>query len=401
VERRFSVKIVQPRGARGWSVLATRGTGDHRRRRRYGRNAGVIDQASAWEAASRIRRSLEAGHWWEPNVNGALRAGDVTLTDAAQRFIDSLALRGKRPGTLRNYTAHLFHFGSWMRDEVGGSRTIEAFVALYAMHGDDALFEYVAHMRREKPGGLELTAGTAKGYSATAARWWTWCARKWRQVVPPAPEVFVPVVRERTLAPTWAQMDEVILATAKRDGKRLANERLRRTLWLCRCIGLRVSQSLRLRWSDFDFDAATVEIRPELGKTAAERTGRLIPVSRVLLNEMAGWGVREGEIVGWKYCNYVMLHDVLEDIDLPRELWERRSSHMFRKGFTTGLKSLGADSWAVERLTGHAVARGESAVTASYVDDRQLVDVLRKAVDLVPPVGGDALAAARAQRAAR
>ena len=50
-----------------------------------------------------------------------------------------------------------------------------------------------------------------------------------------------------------------------------------------RSTGLRVGQVLRLEWQDFDLDALRQHVRPELGKSRAEKAGRYIPAAPTLL----------------------------------------------------------------------------------------------------------------------
>jgi integrase len=68
---------------------------------------------------------------------------------------------------------------------------------------------------------------------------------------------------------------------------------------LLRFTGLRVDeQVMKLRWSDVDLERAELTIRGELGKSAAEREGRIVPISPHLVEILSGWGVREGYLVG-------------------------------------------------------------------------------------------------------
>ncbi len=46
---------------------------------------------------------------------------------------------------------------------------------------------------------------------------------------------------------------------------------------------------MQLRWDDLDLAEAVLEIRRELGKTQQERRGRRVPISRHLVDELAGW----------------------------------------------------------------------------------------------------------------
>lgn len=76
-----------------------------------------------------------------------------------------------------------------------------------------------------------------------------------------------------TVTPTWSQMDACI-SEAKTEWHR-------RTLVVMRYTGLRINQVLGLLWSDLDLSRQMVTIRPELGKTRAEKTGRTQQSARI------------------------------------------------------------------------------------------------------------------------
>jgi len=176
----------------------------------------------------------------------------------------------------------------------------------------------------------------------------------------------------RTIAPTWDEMDRVIAAAGL--------EPLRRVLLLQRCTGLRVGQVLRLDWQDFDLDAQRLHVRPELGKSRAEKAGRYVPVAPALLPVLEAWGpVPEGSLVGKSYVRNADVALAWRSAAVDPRKWQRRSTHAFRKGFVTGLRKAGADPDAVEFLVGHTLG-----LAGVYTDPDALP--LLEAVKLVPEV---------------
>lgn len=375
----WTVSIVEPSGGRGWSVIARWGA----KKRRYGKRAGVRDEASAWGAKLAIEDGFRRGYWWEPEPRREARLSSVPSIELMMNtYLEVRALRGARDGTIRALMSALNKFSVWLI-AASGREDAEALQVIYEDHGEDALFAYAGWAGRSKDdGGGGLTPGSVLQYGTRARQFWEWAARRWRSVVPPAPEFSMDVPKEEVVAPTWAQMDQLVTTAWA-----VSPYWVGRLYTIARFTGLRSGQIARLRWDDFNFDAATLRVRPELGKSRQERAGRTVPVSRHLLQEMSGWGLREGLFITTK-VTHAVLHRCCRKAGLPKELWENRPAHLMRRGFLTGLVLLGADVWAVERLLGHAVASGESAVAAAYLDRDQLVERMRPAVDLVPPIGG-------------
>lgn len=375
----WTVSIVEPKGGRGWSVIARWGT----TKRRYGKRAGVRDEASAWGAKLAIEDAFRRGYWWEPEPRREARLSSIpSLELMMNTYLEVRAIRGGKDRTIRMLMASLNKFSIWVID-TAGREDAEALRILDEEFGEDALYAYAGWAGRDKDeGGGGLAPSSVSQYGTRARQFWEWAARRWRTVVPPAPEFAMEMPREEVVAPTWEQMDQLV-ATAWAKSPRWVGQ----LYTIARFTGLRSGQIARLRWSDFDFEAATLRIRPELGKSRQERAGRTVPVSQHLLTEMAGWGVREGRILAGE-VRHSTLRSCCRKAGLPDELWAGRPAHLMRRGFFTGLVMLGADVWAAERLLGHAVATGESAVAASYLDRDQLIQRLRPAVDLVPPLGG-------------
>jgi integrase len=180
-----------------------------------------------------------------------------------------------------------------------------------------------------------------------------------------------------TVAPTWAEMDAAISA---------ASAWQRQLLIVLRFTGLRVQQAMQLLWNDVDLERATLRVRPELGKSQQEQSGRVIPISQHLVSVLASWGRREGPIIP-SSRKIGPRHREARARDAQRawiragvrEEAFRQPHHAFRKGLISGLKRAGADADAVEYLVGHSLG-----LRGVYTDPDALP--LREAVALIPPL---------------
>jgi len=221
--------------------------------------------------------------------------------------------------------------------------------------------------------------------------WWRWLADtdEWAKLVPRPKRIELPATlpTPAAVAPTWEEMDKAVEAAE--------GALYRRLLMLLRYTGLRRSQALKLRWEDFDLDAAMLTIRPALGKTRQERAGRRIPISKHLVAEMAGWGVREDLIVPLKRVQHDIVQDIWRRSGARPAIWQEREedgrrvlghpTHAFRKGIESGLLALGGNVLAVEYLIGHQLP----GTMGSYTDPEFALP-LEETVALIPKVGAPA-----------
>ena len=155
--------------------------------------------------------------------------------------------------------------------------------------------------------------------------------------------------KARTRAVTWHQLDAVI---AQSHGRH------RKLLVLMRYTGRRVNQAMQLLWSDVDMKRAILHLRPELGKSTAEKVGREIPMSPHLVAELAMWGTRSGYLapIGDKTSRKPRGRDVWrfwERAGIDPMYWRGRPHHAFRKALISCLKAQGIDPEAIEYYVGH------------------------------------------------
>lgn len=331
-------------------------------------------------AADAHKREVEdcvaAGRRWQPPDAG--KASHVDEMTAA--YIRDRA-RLLAPNTLAKHATILDLWRRWLPGATSGMRG-ETILSREML---GRFYDYL----RSTPSrlGKPRTDRTCQAYVLTVSEFWQWAADheefrgvpRWRAI-----ELRQPTLPPRAPAPTWAQMDAVIVEL----------ERSTRRAWLgrlavvMRCTGLRVHQAASLTWGDFDLsgEIALLTIRGELGKTDAERRGRTVPVSQVLVDELRTWSHPQlGRVVGGPTGRSQgrrerVFGDAWEATGAPAAIWTGRPEHSFRRGFQTGLIGGGADPFAVEVLLGHLLP----GQLDTYTDPRAWK--LRQAVDLVPPI---------------
>lgn len=341
--------------------------------REGGRNRAKRCRTAA--AANIIKRRIEHGEdIGEPYDPDRRIAQSIPAPDLVEDVFDGyLAERrtSTRPNTYRNDEASLACFTYWLQDregrKAGFPSTLLTRTLLTAFYAD------------QQASGLHVSTCNARVQAVQ--RCWAWAAdcdefedfilRPRKILLAPPPDLLVP-------APTWEEMDACVLASSSW---------YRQALVLLRYTGLRRQQVMGLRWEDIDMEDASLHVRGELGKSRNERRGRRIPISHHLVEELAGWGLREGWVVETHQAPGPYYRQLRHQ--RIRQFWEltparpqayRQPTHCFRKGMTSGLKALGADTEAVEHLLGHKPAGSRSP----YMDPNHLP--LRQAVGLIPRI---------------
>ena len=332
------------------------------------------DKKTAQRVKQEIERALAEGRDWEPEgVRGA-----PALEEVLMAYIESM-VRAKAPSSVRKYAGNLDLVLRWLRQRYGDGE-----IPLRVLN-KKLLEDLYDDLLRDGLHGRPRGVSTVVKIVAVFERAWAWAYNEdeYSRWVPPPKWMEMPEEpQDPVVAPTWAEMDACVAA---------ARGWVRQLAILLRFLGVRVAQAMWLRWDDFDFEAATLRIRGELGKSRHERRGRIIPVSRHLVDEMRGWK-RHGEFV----VHYPGKQDgpqgreargrdmrrAWKRAEIREEVWRQRPNHSFRKGFKSQLTGAGAPWEAVEHLLGHQV--GDNT-TARYLDPKALR--LRDAVDLIPPLG--------------
>lgn len=332
-------------------------------------------------AAAQLQREIETelalGRDWQPEEPPRRHPA---LADLAEQFLrHHVAELDPRTLNVRTYQLDV-----WLR----WAESVGAVDASSLTRGH--LVAYLAWLQ-EPTGrhGRPRSRSTALRYTRAVELLWTWAddwqgeVASWSGLVPRAREVAKgmrrPAERYRS-APSWEEMGLAVLACPEGWIRDLAYG-----LYLT---GLRVQQVLSLRRDDVDLERGLLTVRAELGKTRQEQTGRVVPVSPLLV----AW-VRELELQpdGWLIaCGRARrvarprdLSRAWERAEVRAEVWEGRPHHAFRAGWLTGLRRLGAELDVLEVLLGHA----PTPTARAYLDPEQALP-LRSAVQLVPPIPG-------------
>ena len=222
----------------------------------------------------------------------------VTLNKVLDAYLEHRALR-LRPTTLRRYRENVELFrrflGGWFR---GRASTPEVL-------SRPLLESYYAWLLKAENGlhGRARTADTARKIAEVAQLAWKWAdeSERWPDIIPrPRTIEMVRALPRPVSAPSWGEMDACVAAC---EGW------IRCLAVMLRSTGLRVGETMQLRWSDANLDSGRLTIRPEVDKSGR---GRVIPLAPFLLGEMQGWGRREGYIVPE---NTLLHHEVPVDAD--------------------------------------------------------------------------------------
>lgn len=216
------------------------------------------------------------------------------------------------------------------------------------------------------------------------SRFWEWCADhdQHGDYTPRPRKIAMPArVAEETIAPTYAEADAVVaLAREKAPGYPRRGHTYRFVV-LLRALGLRSKQTLALEWRDLDARAKTLRIRPELGKSPSERSGRVLPIPSWLATELATWERSAATLVGGKTgssassaTRILWRAARVGGSPVRPEVYDRRPDHAFRKLLRTELIRAGAHPEAVEYWFGRS-----TGTRGAYTDPRahDLVQIAR------------------------
>lgn len=340
-------------------------------------------------AARQLLRAVQlcedTGRIWQPES----RAATPSLRGIAIKWMAAIDRRLSRR-TVDTRQQQVDPFLDWYEEREGAGAGPE--------HLSRALIEaYWDHVRTPATGRYihRRTETTARKHIETLHLFWEWAydREEYEGIVPRCRKMELPrkpATRPRP-APSWAEMDMAISAAT---GWR------RCLLVVMRCTGLRVQQAMGLRWADVE--GARLTIDGELGKSAQESRGRVVPIAPALLAEWARPAIAEWADDAWIVpCPHdhrlVRSRDVAliwTRTEARRAAWEGRPDHCFRAGYQTGLRALGVKREATEYLVGHALP----GLDASYIDPEQALH-LTAAVSLVPAFAMAEPAASQLRRA--
>lgn len=227
--------------------------------------------------------------------------------------------------------------------------------------------------------------------------WW-YDHDDWGKLVPPPRKLrdLPRAPRTPTKAPTWAEMDAVIAQLGSPDVE--SRGRLQRDVTyhvlvaaIERCTGLRVSQVERLRVGDVDHADAVLTFRGELGKSHAERAGRLIPLAPPLMPVLRalceGRAADEtlvparGDVA--RQNRRERVKEAWKKTEAAAQIFGGRPNHAFRKGFVSGLARAGVDREVRQFLVSQS-----TGLSGIYTDPESLP--LRDAVAKVPAFHAEA-----------
>ena len=336
------------------------------------RSRSCPDKRTAERVARQVEQAAAEGRRWEP---AGVRQ-EPSLEDLLKAYLRdcSRALGGP---TVERYATALDLFLRWLKRRHGGHVT-------GAVLSRTLLAEYFDDLATGGRHGRPRPLSTRRKLVENVQRAWRWLHQDddLSRFVPPPRSLRMPSPpRERTVAPTWAEMDACLDAL---------NGWQKQLGIVLRFTGLRVQQVMGLTWDDVDLDRCLLRVRPELGKSDQERRGRIIPVSAHLTDLLAAFARHdEPWIVHSKRHRGSPRERMARARDFARawaragvreDVWRKRPHHSMRKGLVSGLRRLGADPDAVAFLVGHSLG-----LRGVYTDPAALP--LRAAVDLIPALG--------------
>lgn len=320
-----------------------------------------------------VERTVAQGFRWEPRDAVVL----PDLTDVFEKYITHRSKR-LRAVTLRRYAENLELFKRFLRSEHPRGPLPVSLLTKPLLEDFHSWLLVPANGLH----GRQRSADTARKIVEVAQLAWVWAdeSDRWPGQIPRPRSIEMERSEpEPVVAPTWAEMDRCVEA---------ATGWLAQLMTVLRYTGLRVGETMLLRWTDVDLDRATLTLRSE---TSKNRKGRIIPVSEHLVDVLAGWGVREGWLIPStrregereRQARQRDAARAWSRAGVRASVWDHEPFHAFRNGFKTNLLALGAHPDAVDHLQGHKLGRGSRD---RYIDPwlaLPLVDTVAK----VPAIG--------------
>jgi integrase len=313
-----------------------------------------------------VEEDLALGRPWEPRV--ARRAPDLNAASAAY-----LTERARRlaPSTLMRHANALTMF----QRSLGDAGVAETTVGHLTRESLGAFHDWLLRSDTSRWGEGERKPETVRKVVGIIEGFWKWLADHdgyGEHVGRPRSLELQAAPAMEGLAPTWVEADACIEACD--------DVLVRRALVIMRFTGLRIAQVRALDVTDLDMTGGLLTVRT--GKSAQEKIGRVVPVSRHLITFVRAWAPSSGKLIADTRVRQALERHAIaawKESGVREVVWMGRPHHAFRKCFATGIVAAGATEEQRKALMGHA--RGLSGV---YVGLDALR--LRAAVDLIPPL---------------
>ena len=325
------------------------------------------NRKTAEQLLRQVEEAIARGEAWEAE---GVRA-EQSLRQLARDWLQELTV-SKALSTRKNYAEKLDGFLDFLVQE-GWPEPQAAVLHRKLLH---RFHEHLGTCGGRKGDGRSIS--TRNKHIQIVQAFWKWAYATTPDLVAPPQVIDLPHAPSQcTEAPSWAEMDACIAA---------ARRWIRQVAIVMRFTGLRVQQVMALKKADINSERATLRVRGELGKSRSEKTGRLVPVSRHLLDEISTWTHSGPWLVPCprkqRLARSRDMARAWRRAGVRGAIWEDRPNHCFRRGFISELRRAGADADAVEHLVGHKLS-GEKA---AYIDPSFLP--LKEAVEKIPPLGG-------------
>lgn len=329
-------------------------------------------KADALKAKRQIEIDLENGIDWDANR----RQERPQLKTLFDDYLEHKSL-GLSEGTMLKYSSYLRQCESYLEERFKHWPNVDCSVLSQKLVRDLCahLLANGRHGHRRQPITVVkikevLELAWQWGYESPEYQKWVPVPQRYRELKRPAPE--------RPIAATESELRAVLKAFPEAAWQR-------RLAIVLIFTGLRVNQAMQLRWTDFDLDQRKLRIRRELGKSAQERRGRVVFISRHLASELARWERSSDYIIDTNRTGARARQARSRDMarawkraGVRPEVWSQRPHHAFRKAFCSILRQRGAEADAVEFLVGH-----DLGIRGVYIDEHTLQRP-EAAIDLFP-----------------
>ena len=309
-----------------------------------------------------VEACVASGRRWLPE---AVR--DVPdLEEVTAKYLEHRRHR-LRGTTLRRYTENLRLFERFLRLK----RPAGALVASILTRPILEDF-YVWLMKPDTSHlGRARSKNTARKIVEVVQLMWRWAdeSDRWPGRVPRPRRIEMPRDAPRPpTAPTWAEMDACIAATK--------TEWITKLLTFLRFTGLRVGETMMLRWSDLDLERGLLTIEPSITKN---KRGRIIPLSPHLLDQLNRWRRDTVWLIpsppgSTDRARQPRPRDVAlawREAGVAERVWRGSPHHALRKGFKSGMLRAEAPPDAVDHLQGHVI----SGSRGRYIDPMVAYDL--------------------------